>query len=458
MDVSIPLFGVYLFVMVLASVVRPHWLMGAWAITVFLFPTTRTLVGPAPIYWFDLATVAVLSVLFYKRRFQWPPGMPQWHWWLVGYAALFGLVWPAVRYAPSAELVYVWLHTSLAWMAFPIGVLVAFSPYGERYRSSLAGGLLVALVGLAVLAVVQKGDPQGALAVNQIYRGDMGGLWTESTYGGMRYSARPNGPYGAATSFAGVACIVALEIALLRGLESKIWGWSGVALASVVTLLTLTRHVLVAAAVGVVVVVLTSSARQSLKALVLGSVVTSVFVAVGLGMGWQDRFDRTSGGVLTDLSITARVVEGPLRLAALIAAEPLVVVTGVGLDVQKIASTGVDVGIADSGFVSNGFVLPLYYLGIGGFVLTVGFWIWVYRTAGWSKSSRSGVLRGLVVAATVLVASDNYSFLDESAVAGLFLFAGCLVGQEYRRQSVRTHLSLQPRPSLSSPARRLATT
>ena len=452
------MFGIYLLTMAMASVVRPHWVVGVWAITVFLFPTTRTLVGPAPIYWFDLATIVVLAVLYSKRRFLWPSGMTQWHWWFVGYAAFFGLVWPAVRYTPSAELVYVWLHTSLAWMAFPIGVLVAFSPYSQRYCSSLAGGLLVALVGMAALAVIQKGDPQGALLVNEIYRGDMDGLWTDSMFGGMRYSARPNGPYGAATSFAGVACIVALAIASLRGLESKRWWWSGAALAGVVTLLTLTRHVLVAAAVGVVVVVLTSSARQSLKALVLGSVVASVFIAVGLGMGWQDRFDRTSGGVLTDLSITARVVEGPLRLAALIAAEPLVVVTGVGLDVQKIASTGIDVGIADSGFVSNGFVLPLYYLGIGGFVLTIGFWIWVYRTAGWSKSSRGGVLRGLVVAAAVLIASDNYSFLDESAVAGLFVFAGCLVGQEYRRQSVRDHLVLQSRSSLSPPAVRRATT
>lgn len=435
MNLSVILMMAYLFVLAVLYLVRPSAIMYVWSVTIFAFPTTRSLVGPVPVYWFDIATIAALLVLVMNSRFKWPSGLIKWHWILIGYTFMFGLVIPTLRYGPSVESVYLWIHTGLAWMSFPIGVFIMAYRGSGSYRKALGYGLLTVLASLAAAAVIQKGDPAGALAVNEFYRGDLKGMWTESLYGINRYSLRPNGPYGAATTFAGVSAIIALCVFALRGVASPKWAWLAVALASVVTVLSLTRHVVLAALIGVMVVVLTSHVRQKVKATMTAVIVILAVGVVGVGLGWEDRVARTSGGVLTDVSISARLVEGPLRLAGLIASEPIIFVTGVGLDVQKLASYGVDVGAAGSGFVSNGFLLPLYYLGLGGALLILGFWVWVYQAAKRLPSPQRAVVLGLLAAAIVVIASDNYSFLEESAVSGLFLFAGFVVGRVYMLNS-----------------------
>lgn len=426
------MFGVLIGLMVALYLVRPSILPFVWSISVFVFPTTRTMIGPAPIYWYDVVTVALFGVVWYETRNRWPTSVVKWHWIMIGCSAVFGLLFPVIRYGPSAELLYLWIHMCIAWMCFPIGILIFRSVNKEGYIRSLVIGVALSAVTIAMVGVYQKGGPDAALAVNVFFRGDMGGMWTESEYGLFRYWQRPNGPFGAATTFAGVAAIMALVASAAAQGAYKRWVSVTAAAALAVVVVTLTRHVLIAALVGSVVVVASSSIRQKVKVISAVGISIGVIATIGLGMGWDNRFSVwNTSGFLADESVAARLLVGPARLVQLLASDPAVFITGVGLDVQKLASSGVDVGISASGFVSNGFLLALYYLGIVGFACMVSFWIWTFRRASRFSGRVSSWMKGLVAVAILIVVSDNYSFMEETAVSGLFLFAGCVVGAPF---------------------------
>jgi hypothetical protein len=133
--------------------------------------------------------------------------------------------------------------------------------------------------------------------------------------------------------------------------------------------------------------------------------------------------------VLEDDNTAARVLWGPARLIDLIANEPLVLLTGSGLDPEKLASKSHHEADFESGFVSNGFLLMLYYLGLGGFVLHAVFWGWaVHISRKFPPRSRAANC-GFITVALVIVASDNYGAMYEPAIAILFLLVGLLAGQ-----------------------------
>lgn len=446
MDLGVIYFAAFVGLLAAVYLVRPNYLFSLWVILLFVFPTTRTYLGPAPVYWFDVATMIVCAMILSRPASIWPAGGIKWHWWFISYAFIFGLLIPSLRYSPTAESIYVWGHTSLAWMAFPIGVNIAYNIHYGSYRQIVIYSLMSVLTCLALLAVFQKGDGASALAVNEFYRGDMDGMWTESAYGIERYSHRPNGPYGAATTFAGVAMIVGLIVAVLNGSRRTWIIWLAAGLIAAVTLLTLTRHVLVAAVAGLCVAVLSSRAKNKAKLLFVGGVFAAAAALAGVSLGWGERVALTNGGVLSDISIASRLVVGPLRLFQYLVSDPVSLITGVGLDVQKLAASGVDVGAAASGFVSNGFLLSLYYLGVGGLALMVSFWGWIYLSTKRMAANRGSVVRGLVVVAVAVVAADNYAFLEESAVAGLFLFAGCVAGESFAfKRPAKRYAILSPR-------------
>jgi hypothetical protein len=83
----------------------------------------------------------------------------------------------------------------------------------------------------------------------------------------------------------------------------------------------------------------------------------------------------------------------------------------------------------DGGFVSNGFLLALYYLGVGGFLLYGGFWCWAFYMAGTAPPEKRGVLVGFVTVAVIIVASDNYGIMYKPASTLLFLVAGLVSAQ-----------------------------
>jgi len=120
-----------------------------------------------------------------------------------------------------------------------------------------------------------------------------------------------------------------------------------------------------------------------------------------------------------------------MRLAAVIAHEPSLLLTGTGLDPEKLdAKSKLDADF-ETGFVSNGFLLPLYYLGVFGFVLFGLFWLWAFKRALGSPPATRGMMCGFVAMSVILVVSDNYGFIYEPAVGLLFLIVGLIAGQRH---------------------------
>src|SRR5437660_1306482 len=119
MNISLVAFGAILIALGLAALLRPHWLFTAWSLAVLLFPTARFKFGEAPIYLYDVIAVIILGSLLPRGEFgSWPRGVPRWHLWFICTAFLLSVIFGIVQHGMAAENTWIWLHSSLAWMAF----------------------------------------------------------------------------------------------------------------------------------------------------------------------------------------------------------------------------------------------------------------------------------------------------------------------------------------------------
>jgi hypothetical protein len=428
MNISAGAFLVFLAMLLVAAWRVPRVLFFVWPIALFVLPTTRTMVGGAPIYWYDAVAMVLLCRLYFAKDLEsWPIDVPRWHRWFIGIGLVFGTITPVLRYGASLEMGWIFAHVSLAWLAFPIGIAVSTGPHASQYRTAVAWGLFIALGACAAIAALQFGNPSLAAVINSFYYQDMQGHLVLIEGMGARISAsRVNGPHGDPNTFGGTTALVCALCLLLFRDRSKLT-ISSIVLAGIVVGATVSRQVLVAAVVGFGVAFVLGSAASRAKVIAAVCALGIVGIVSGVASSWTERLSRWEGGVGEDLNVIGRVVYGPQRLFAVIDADPSVLLTGVGLDVQKLvrkaADKQEDVGIYQMGFVSNSFLLALYYLGITGFILTLSFWIWTLRRALAMPIPQRALETGCVVTAMVLVASDNYAFIVEVSVAALFLLA-----------------------------------
>jgi hypothetical protein len=185
---------------------------------------------------------------------------------------------------------------------------------------------------------------------------------------------------------------------------------------------------MLAAALGILVMIVFSENRVRFQ-LIVGvgiALVTLTFLAGGAMIhdSWTNRLSRFDDGVMDDDNITARVVDGPQRLVNFLWDHPDMLLTGAGIDPEKLMSrSGINTDF-DGGFVSNGFLLSLYYMGIPGFCLYCGFWGWSIYAAATASPAKRGVLLGFVVIAGIIVAADNYGIMYKPASTLLFMLAG----------------------------------
>lgn len=448
MNLSLPLFGGLLAMLVLLAWRKPAGLFLLWPIALLLFPSTRTNLGAAPVYWYDAVSVIVLARLYMSADLaRWPGGVPRWHWWFVASGILFGTLLPLARYGASLEMGWILGHAALAWMAFAIGVGLSNGANASRYRTATFLGLLVALAGSATIAILQFGNEAMAAAINSFYFRDMQGHLVLLEDVGARISAsRVNGPHGDPNTFGGttaLACVIAL---LLLPQRRRRMAPIIIGLAGIVVGATVSRQVLVAAVLAFGTAFLLGTAGTRVRIVGALAALLVLGLASGVAASWGERLARWEGGVSQDMNVVGRIVIGPQRLLSVINADPTVLLTGVGLDVQKLvkkaADKRADVGIYQMGFVSNSFLLPLYYLGITGFLLTFTLWIWTLRRAMAQPKGRRALHVGGVVMAMLLIASDNYAFIVEVSVAMLFLLAALAS----ERDGVDVPIPAQPLP------------
>ena len=136
MNLSLPLFFGLLAALVLLAWRKPAGLFLLWPIALLLFPSTRTNLGAAPVYWYDAVSVIILARLYLSADLaHWPGGVPRWHWWFVASGVVFGTLLPLARYGASLEMGWILGHAALAWMAFPIGVALSNGPNARELSS-----------------------------------------------------------------------------------------------------------------------------------------------------------------------------------------------------------------------------------------------------------------------------------------------------------------------------------
>lgn len=433
MNISLPLFGVFGAVVLLLAQRAPKHLFFFWPILLLVFPTTRTMVGPAPIYWYDVVIVALLYAMYLNRahRIRWPKGLARWHWWFIGTAFVGGLVVPTIRYGFSAEMVWILGHASLSWMAFPLGIALFTSARAEQNRQNFLQGLLVSLGATAGVALLQFGDPAMAARINSFYFGDVEGSIRLAEFAAYQSASRVSGPYGGPNGFGGITAVVCAVALLLYHGHAKRLPYVVGTLGTIVIAATVSRQVLAAAIFAAGAALFYMRIKGKIKLVAIAAMILTGALVSGVATNWSERLNRVEGGIEEDMNIYGRLVIGPTRMWEVIERDPTVLLFGVGLDVQKLVTKGgrgEDVGFYKAGFVSNSFLLPLYYLGIVGFAVMIVFWTRLLQRATRLPRDIRPLGIGCTIGAMILIASDNWAFLKEPGVCMLFVFGGCVYG------------------------------
>lgn len=427
--ISIPIFAVIcLFVITAAWLWRPS-LIAVWAIGFLVFPTARMVIGPIPIYLYDLTMSGVLGLLWYEGSFRlWPLRTVRWHGWLIGAAFLLSVLYGAVRYGPAPQILWIWGHTSLSWMGFGVGVVLLYNPANSRHRLGLQIGFLIAAFALCAIAIIQYLNLPQTDAINSFFYGGMGAEDSVETYQVGDLSNRASGPHFAPCCLAGISILAGAVFWLASDRRQWLRRLVMESLCLVTILCTVSRHAMLAAALGIVVMIIFSDNRVRFQLVTgVGIALVALMFAAGGAMiqdSWTNRLARFDDGVMDDDNITARVVDGPQRLVNFLGDHPDMLLTGAGIDPEKLMSRSGINDDFDGGFVSNGFLLSLYYMGIPGFCLYCGFWGWSLYAAATASPAKRGVLMGFIVIAGIIVAADNYGIMYKPASTLLFMLAG----------------------------------
>jgi hypothetical protein len=435
MNVSLLYCLILLIALVMVGLFRRPWLLALWAMSFLLCPTATGKISEAPIYIYDLVTVMVFCFFLLSGDWnRWPPSIPRWHWWFIGLAFLLSVVLGAITYGFSPALIWIWGHSSLAWMGFAFGIIITTSRQRTEYRSSLQWGLIISAAVLAVIAAIQYFDLPGSASFASFFYGSFGGESSVETLRVGLETNRANGPHFAPTTLSGMALLSGIAFWLISDDDQKLKRILVLTLCASIMICTVSRHALLAAVLGVGVMICLSESRQRAKLVILVAIAGIIAVTTlgGLvGNSWKQRLLKSEDGLLNDDNIAARVLWGPERLAEFISHHPSVLLTGAGLDPEKLAAKSNLDPTVDSGFVSNGFLLSLYYLGVPGFLLYGSFWLWTAWVGFHSSRCSRGVMCGFVVMSAVIVASDNYGFMYEPAVSLVFLIVGLIAGQRH---------------------------
>ena len=263
MNIPLIIIAALLPLLVALAVFRGHWLLGVWIFALLVLPTAQIKVGPVPIYLYDLIA-AVLLLAFYinGEACSWPSVIPRWHRWFVGSAFFLSVLFGFALYGVLPDILWIWAHSSLAWFGFGFGVLIPLAQRRPQYRASLQAGLLASAAILTVVAVIQYGDLPGTELFGRLFYGSIG---SEESVEILRHgdlTNRATGPHFAPTGFAGLALLAAMAFWCVSDSSCRVRRSLMLVLTTAIVLCTVSRHALVAAGIGLVVVIALSSGRD----------------------------------------------------------------------------------------------------------------------------------------------------------------------------------------------------
>lgn len=413
------LFPAFLLLLLAQSYVRSRWLFATWTFLYCLLPTYVYRIGSVSLYWCDIAAVAVLFYWYNDRVPRKSAYLAlQWFAVLMGTLLIGGLS-SLVRYGAFFEPLYWILRYALALATLPIVTAYSRQP---PLRSAMLAGVSAAAVSMFVIAIFQEfrlpfNDQLDSILYDGYASGrsDHGRSAVFATEGLVRVF----GPYSSSTQFGGAAVCVGVLLTMLSWTSRRPYIMAGrqryytlaTVMAWAAALMTISRHALLAICVFLVVTA-AADLRKSKWVWVLSG---GALLLVGSGyLGsfnefWLARLSK--GGISTDANLSARLQTRPWELFDRIMHEPSVFYWGTGLGSEHILHG------PEYGFVSNGFLLYLFYCGILAFMAFA--WCFVYafqRALSQPRDQLPAVVPAGVLAMAVIVAADNYAFFTTSLV------------------------------------------
>jgi hypothetical protein len=424
----------------------PAWSAGLWLALWVCGHTIRNRFGTLSIYWSDLASIAmVLQVLAHRR----PPMRGRgllpliadgrgaagacatgWALWIsFAIAMVPGLLAAALRYGEIIGPLYLAGRMCLGALSLALIGRLASDASALRWLSWSALGCCALM---ATCALYQAASPDNARAVEDFFFGSFIDpstsirvrnidQWEESDLRIYRVGAM----YGASTCFAGASLLTGTLCWLLNEMRGKrLAGMSGLGMASIASLLTISRH----SALALVALLLTAfvCGIRASRALVVGGLAFAVLVyAVLPSEGWQRRLAK--GGVAEDDNLASRLVDRPREFASRVADDPAVLIAGTGIGIDYFLK-GSEFEAANFGFVSNTFVLFVFFQGLAALVVVACIFGWGLRRAAMLDRHRRALFVAIIACTGVVMASDNYGYFHCSVI---FLWAapfGLLAG------------------------------
>lgn len=418
-----------------------------------VLPWWRITIG-FPIYISDLLTFLLYLSLSVFHGWNWLNIKKIPSWALILSLLLFiGLFPSAFRYNVILDGVYEVLRFSIALWGFSLGVFLFKDDQNLHYRKALTLGFFTSIVIILLLMLFQYGNSSNYFLVKNLFYGsysDKLDLLAE-TDGVLEYqSTRPSATFQGPTSLAGIALFATANIwlschsvKLFNPLLIRLSVLGGV----LISVLTLSRHSLLAMLVSLPFFLfsrdLTGKTRkQSVRILekffifILVSLLSlpMLISSTPVGENLTARLER--GGIQEDYNLQARLIVGPQRVLNLIESDFSVLITGIGTGMRNVKDRQLARFVNDH-MISNSFVIPLVYLGLFGFFIFLGFWLWNLKIAWPLRKTMSYNALGIVLMMFVIVASDNYSYNQKSAISMWSMLSGILGGL-YVRQKQKT--------------------
>ncbi|MCK1397440.1 hypothetical protein IVB45_07850 [Bradyrhizobium sp. 4] len=426
---SLPVFLAVVAFLLWARATRTSWLFFGWGFLVTGLPLLRGLIGPIPIYLFDVAVCLVWSVVLLRPgEPAWPQNSPPWMPLFLAILTIFGTLLPMFTYGVYPEMIWNLGHTGLAMTTIVLG---AFMMRGatDAERNGLRLGIVAGLFLLAIIAILQKSSAgSNAVLVRLFYGDEVGGDDSYSVIAAEALSAlgRVSGPFGSPNTFGIVALMAALNYWLITTVDRRKSLLNIMVFGSLVAIIIASgsRQAILAAGLIGLGYAMTTSPTKMLPSLVLGGGLIGTVLLFVDASALLERLGRLSQGT-DEANVSARVAEGPQRFWEMLAWDPSLLFTGVGLEIQKLARYNIAISseILD-GFVSNGYLLYIYFFGLFGFLVMTAFWIWVaYRGLVAPRSVRH-ITTGGGIALIFIIFADNHAVLAEELLNQIMIFAG----------------------------------
>lgn len=419
MNAMTALFPLFLLVLGWQLYSRSPHLFATWAFLYCLLPTYVFRIGALSLYWCDLSAIAVL-LYWYNDQVPRRSASLAVQWFKVLIVTLgIGLLSSLVRYGAIFEPLYWVIRYAFALATLPIITAYSRQP---ALRQAILSGVMAAAVGMFLIAVTQQFRlPFNEWLDHVLYDGYTSdrSSRTRALYFASDGPMRVFGPYCTSTQFGGAGVCVGVLLAVLSWTSKRPQLLVGrqrlITIATVLAwasaLMTFSRHALLAILAFLVV----TAAADLRKSKWVWALSAGAIISVGSGYFgsfvdfWLERIGK--GGIGTDANLAYRLQTRPYELLDRIMTEPSVLYGGVGLGSEHILSG------AQYGFVSNGFLLYLFYCGLPAFLAFLGCFAYAFRRSlAQPRDDLPAVVPASVLAMAIVVAADNYAYFTTNLV------------------------------------------